>query len=54
MFLISDQVMLGMVGSGELTERELEILRIITTGASNSAIAETLGIAESTVKKPYT
>lgn len=46
----SPQVMLGMVGSGELTERELEILRIITTGASNSVIAETLGIAESTVK----
>lgn len=43
-------VRLGMTGSSELTDRELEILRIITTGASNSVIAEVLGIAESTVK----
>lgn len=43
-------VRLGMASSIELTDRELEILRIMTTGASNSIIAETLDIAESTVK----
>ena len=36
--------------SGDFTERELEVLRIMTTGTSNSAIAEELGISENTVK----
>lgn len=43
-------VMLGLASSAELTERELEVLRIMTTGASNAAIAKQLGISESTVK----
>lgn len=43
-------IKLGLVSGVNLTDRELEILRIMTTGASNSVIAEALGIAESTVK----
>lgn len=43
-------VMLGLASSAELTERELEVLRIMTTGVSNAAIAEQLCISESTVK----
>ena len=43
-------VRLGNVDSSELTDRELEVLRIITTGASNTAVAEELGISEHTVK----
>lgn len=43
-------IKLGLVSSVNLTDRELEILRIMTTGASNSVIAEALDIAESTVK----
>ena len=43
-------VMLGNINSSELTDRELEVLRIITTGASNTAVAEELGISEHTVK----
>lgn len=41
---------IGMAESGDFTERELEVLRIMTTGTSNSAIAEELGISENTVK----
>ena len=43
-------VILGNIKSSELTDRELEVLRIITTGASNTAVAEELGISEHTVK----
>lgn len=43
-------VRLGNADSSELTDRELEVLRIITTGASNTAVAEELGISEHTVK----
>ncbi|MBR6920700.1 MAG: response regulator transcription factor [Clostridia bacterium] len=43
-------VMLGLAKSSEFTERELEVLRIITTGATNGAVAEELGISENTVK----
>ena len=35
---------------GEMTERELEVLRLISRGASNREIAETLVISEGTVK----
>ena len=43
-------VMLGLAKSSEFTERELEVLRIITTGATNGAVADELGISENTVK----
>ncbi len=44
------QVRLGLASSTEFTERELEVLRIMTTGVSNAAIAKKLNISESTVK----
>ena len=44
------EVKLGFVGSSEFTDRELEVLRVMTTGASNAAIAKKLGITENTVK----
>ena len=44
------KVRIGIAGSEEFTERELEVLRIMTTGATNAAIAEKLNISESTVK----
>ena len=43
-------VKLGIATSTEFTERELEVLRIMTTGVSNAAIAKQLCISESTVK----
>lgn len=44
------KVRIGLSDSGEFTDRELEVLRIMTTGVSNSAIAKKLSITESTVK----
>lgn len=44
------RVSLGQAASGDFTDRELEVLRIMTTGASNAAIAKKLGITEGTVK----
>ena len=46
----SPRVKLGLADSSELTDRELEILRIVTTGATNQQVAEQLGISENTVK----
>lgn len=43
-------VRLGNISSGEITGREMEVLREITTGASNAIVAERLGISEGTVK----
>lgn len=44
------EVVLGMASSKEFTTRELEVLQIITTGATNQEVAERLGISEYTVK----
>lgn len=41
---------IGQALSTELTDRELEILRFLTTGASNQEIAETMNISAHTVK----
>ena len=43
-------IRLGLASSAEFTERELEVLRVMTTGVSNAAIAQKLGITENTVK----
>lgn len=43
-------VQLGNITSDMLTARELEVLREITTGASNAMVASKLGISEGTVK----
>lgn len=43
-------VNLGLAKSSEFTERELEVLQIITTGASNAQVAKILDISENTVK----
>lgn len=43
-------VRLGLASSAEFTERELEVLRVMTTGISNAAIARKLNITENTVK----
>jgi NarL family two-component system response regulator LiaR len=40
----------GKSGAKDLTERELEVLRLIATGMSNREIAQALIIAEKTVK----
>jgi DNA-binding NarL/FixJ family response regulator len=37
-----------------LSDRELEVLRLVTTGASNKEIADKLFIAEGTVKNHVT
>lgn len=44
------KVCLGLASSEEFTGRELEVLRIMTTGASNAVIAKKLNISENTVK----
>lgn len=44
------RVRIGLADSGEFTERELEVLRIMTTGVSNAVIAQKLDISENTVK----
>ena len=44
-------VTLGHARSTDFTERELEVLRVMTKGASNQEIAQELCIAENTVKQ---
>lgn len=44
------EVMLGLAKSTELTLREIEVLRLLTTGAGNEEIAEKLHISQNTVK----
>lgn len=43
-------IKLGQSDNLEFTERELEVLRVMTRGMSNSGIAKKLGISENTVK----
>ena len=43
-------VKIGLADSSDFTVRELEVLRIMTTGISNAAIAKKLNISENTVK----
>ena len=44
------EVARGMVKSTELTPREIQVLRLLTTGVGNDEIAETLNISLNTVK----
>lgn len=43
-------VKVGNAVSTSFSERELDVLRVITTGASNAEVAAKLGISENTVK----
>ena len=47
----SPAVSIGLASSKEFTDRELEVLREMTTGVSNAVIARNLHIAENTVKQ---
>lgn len=44
------KVRIGLSANTELTERELDVLRYMTKGLSNSVIAKKLGVSENTVK----
>ena len=43
------EVKLGQVSSSQLTPREIQVLRLLTTGVGNDEIASKLGISENTV-----
>lgn len=44
------EVKLGQESSSQLTPREIQVLRLLTTGVGNDEIASKLGISENTVK----
>ncbi|MDD7401992.1 MAG: response regulator transcription factor [Eubacteriales bacterium] len=44
------EVQLGLTSSSELTPREIQVLRLLTTGAGNEEIASKLHISSNTVK----
>ena len=48
--LQTPEVKLGLTKSTELTPREIQVLRLLTTGIGNEKIAENLGISPNTVK----
>ena len=43
-------VTLGLAKSSDFTPKEIEVLRLLTTGAGNDEIAEKLDISQNTVK----
>lgn len=43
-------VKIGLIQSKDLTPREIEVLRLLTTGATNSQIAENLDVSLNTIK----
>lgn len=45
------EVAIGHAKSSEFTQRELEVLRVMTRGVSNAEIAKKLSISENTVKQ---
>ncbi|MGH3419060.1 MAG: response regulator transcription factor [Streptosporangiaceae bacterium] len=47
------QVLTAMAGSGlaGLTEREIQILRLVADGRTNASIAQTLGVSPRTIAK---
>ena len=47
----SPSVKFGLINSSELTERELDVLRELTRGATNEEIADSLSISIHTVKR---
>ena len=51
---VVEPVRLGAAPSTDLTQTELVVLRLMTTGATNLEIAQTLSIEETTVKKHIT
>ena len=51
---VTPQLTLGNASSAELTDRELEVLREMLTGATNGEIAEKLCMSERTVKTHIT
>lgn len=44
------EVTLGMTTSTQLTPREIQVIRLLTTGIGNEEIAASLGISPNTVK----
>jgi len=48
------RLVLGNATSAELTDRELDVLRELLTGATNGEIGEKLGMSERTVKTHIT
>ena len=44
------RIVMGLSGSEKFSERELDVLRLMTTGMSNAKIAQKLCISEGTVK----
>ena len=48
------EVTLGLIKSGDFTERELEVLREMTGGFTNAEIAEKMGLSEKRVRNVVT
>jgi DNA-binding NarL/FixJ family response regulator len=48
--LAGEQIPLSAPGTAALSRRELEIVRLMATGATNRQISEQLGVGEETIK----